>query len=81
MDEKRKNEGGALCASGGLTASAAINLFIRTVVRERRIPFEIMDMPGEKTVSVLKAVESDLQKGKLKSYDTVESLARDLLID
>ena len=29
------------CSSVGLTASATINLFVKTVIRERRIPFEI----------------------------------------
>lgn len=29
------------CSSVGLTASAAINLFVKAVIRERRIPFEI----------------------------------------
>ena len=29
------------CSSIGLTASATINLFVKTVIRERRIPFEI----------------------------------------
>ena len=29
------------CSSVGLTASAAINLYGKTVIRERRIPFEI----------------------------------------
>lgn len=29
------------CSSVGLTASATINLFVKAVIRERRIPFEI----------------------------------------
>lgn len=79
MDEKRKNGSGVLCVGRGLTLSAAVNLFVRTAVRERRLPFEIMELPGEKTVSLFKEVESDLEKGKLKYYDTVESMARELL--
>ena len=31
----------AFCDSVGLTSSAAINLFVKTVNREHRIPFEI----------------------------------------
>ncbi len=81
MNEKRKDGSGVLCAGRGLTLSAAVNLFVRTAVREKRIPFEIMELPGEKTVSLFKEVESDLEKGKLKYYDTVESMARDLLAD
>ena len=33
----------AFCDSVGLTASAAINLFVKKVNRDRRIPFEITD--------------------------------------
>ena len=31
----------AFCDSVGLTPSAAVNLFVKTVIREHRIPFEI----------------------------------------
>ena len=41
MDENLKNELDELCAQFGMNTSVAINIFARTVVRERRIPFEI----------------------------------------
>ncbi len=41
MDEALKRQFDTLCADFGMTASTAINVFARTVVRERRIPFEI----------------------------------------
>ena len=36
-----KNNFDAFCSSVGLTSSAAINMFVKAVLRERRIPFEI----------------------------------------
>lgn len=41
MDEGLKRQFDILCADFGMTASTAINVFARTVVRERKIPFEI----------------------------------------
>jgi DNA-damage-inducible protein J len=41
VDEGDKASFISFCDSVGLTTSAAINLFVKTVVRERRIPFEI----------------------------------------
>lgn len=42
MDENLKRQFDALCADFGMTASTAFNVFARAVVRERRIPFEIV---------------------------------------
>ena len=41
MDENLKQQFDSLCADFGMTASTAINVFARAVVRERKIPFEI----------------------------------------
>ena len=41
MDNSLKKQFDTLCADFGMTASTAINVFARAVVRERRIPFEI----------------------------------------
>ena len=49
MDESLKREFDALCSDFGMTASTAINVFARTVVRERKIPFEIASPAPEIT--------------------------------
>lgn len=41
MDESLKKRFDALCLEFGMNSSTAFNIFARTVVRERRIPFEI----------------------------------------
>ncbi|WP_407397720.1 type II toxin-antitoxin system RelB/DinJ family antitoxin [Anaerovibrio sp.] len=41
VDEKDKQQFITFCDSVGLTSSAAVNMFVKTVIRERRIPFEI----------------------------------------
>lgn len=41
VDQSLKRNFDALCEAFGITTSAAFNIFMKAVVRERRIPFEI----------------------------------------
>ena len=41
LDSDLKNRFDALCEGFGMSASTAFNIFIRTVIRKRKIPFEI----------------------------------------
>ena len=41
MDESLKKQFDGLCQEFGMSATTAINVFARAVVRQRRIPFEI----------------------------------------
>lgn len=45
MDEDVKRRFDEFCADVGMNASVAVNLFVKTVIRERRIPFEITSDP------------------------------------
>lgn len=47
MESNVKNELDRICAQLGLNTSVAINIFARTVIREKRIPFEISLATGE----------------------------------
>ena len=49
MDETLKKQFDTLCSDFGMTASTAINVFARAVVRERKIPFEIVSPEPEIT--------------------------------
>ena len=41
MDENIKKQFDAFCSEVGMNTSVAINLFVKAVLRERKIPFEI----------------------------------------
>ncbi len=41
VDNQLKNSFDSLCDNFGVSSSAAVTLFMKAVVRERRIPFEI----------------------------------------
>ena len=47
MESDVKNELDKICDQLGLNTSVAINIFARTVIREKRIPFEISLATGE----------------------------------
>lgn len=49
MDDTLKNQFEILCNDFGMNMSTAINVFARAVVRERRIPFEIVSSEPEIT--------------------------------
>ena len=42
MDDDLKKEFDKLCEEFGMSMTTAINVFARAVVREKRIPFEVM---------------------------------------
>lgn len=45
VDEKDKTNFDAFCSNVGLNTSTAINLFVKAVLRENRIPFKIAQTP------------------------------------
>ena len=65
----------AFCTSVGLTSSAAINMFVKAVLREHRIPFEIkQDDPfysPENQAYILKSV-NELREGKGTVHELIE---------
>lgn len=75
VDEKDKVDFDAFCSSVGLTSSAAINIYVKTVLRGRRIPFEIkQDDPffsASNQAYVLKSVQ-ELRAGKGAAHELIE---------
>ena len=45
VDQKDKADFDKFCSNVGLNTSTAINLFVKAVLREKRIPFEIAQAP------------------------------------
>ena len=75
VDEEDKAMFISFCDSVGLTSSAAINLFVKTVNREHRIPFEIKtDDPFYSTSNQLHLMKSiqQLRDGKGATHDLIE---------
>ena len=75
VDEEDKAMFISFCDSVGLTSSAAINLFVKTVNREHRIPFEIkIDDPFYSTSNQLHLIKSlqQLRDGKGTAHGLIE---------
>jgi DNA-damage-inducible protein J len=76
VDEHDKVDFDAFCSSVGLNTSTAINLFVKAVLREKRIPFEITQTsdPFYSTMNqtyVMKSV-NELKAGKGKAHELIE---------
>ena len=74
-DEEIKKDFNTFCEEIGLSMSTAINLFMRAVLREKRIPFEL-SLSNNETIQVFK----DVKEGKnlSKSFSSVKELMEDL---
>lgn len=74
MDEDIKRRFDAFCAEVGMNASVAVNLFVKTVIREQRIPFEISADPfwSEANQAVLRRSIAELDAGRSVRHDLIE---------
>lgn len=71
-----KQEASAILESIGLTVSDAVRMMLTKVVQEKALPFEPL-VPNKKTLAAMK----DARAGKLKKFDSVQSLMDDLHAD
>lgn len=62
MDKDLKVQFDALCDEFGMSANTAFNIFARTVVRNRRIPFVIEASTGEDAITKGRAAFEKLRK-------------------
>lgn len=68
VDQKDKADFDTFCSNVGLNTSTAINLFVKAVLREKRIPFEISQTPdpffSESNMAYIKKSVQELKEGK-----------------
>lgn len=76
VDERDKINFDAFCSNVGLNTSTAINLFVKAVLRENRIPFEIAQVPDpfftEPNLSHIKKSVQELRAGKGTAHELIE---------
>ena len=80
MDTELKKQADAMFSDMGLNMTTAMNMFLRQVVRQGRIPFEIAtDIPNAETVAAIKEMD-DMLSGKIpaKRYSNIKELFEDL---
>ena len=81
IDSEVKKRAEQVFKNLGLTASAAINLFYKQVIRTNSIPFELKaEIPNNETLEALKEVEEmDKHPDDFKKFNTTKELMEDLL--
>lgn len=80
MDTELKKQAEAMLSDMGLNMTTAMNMFLRQVVRQGRIPFEIAtDIPNSETIAAIKEMD-DMLSGKIpaKRYSDTKDLFEDL---
>lgn len=80
LDNETKKEFNDFCEEIGINMTTALNMFIKKVIREQRIPFELsLSKPNLETLQAIQESE-DILNGvkKVKSFNSVEELFEDL---
>jgi DNA-damage-inducible protein J len=76
MDEGVKRRFDAFCANAGMNASVAVNIFVRAVIREKKIPFDIVgnDDPfySEKNQARLRESIDQLEAGAGVAHELIQ---------
>lgn len=76
VDKETKEKANELFNKFGLTMTTAVNMFLKTAIRENRIPFELK-LEEELNEVTMKAIEEGRRIAKddnVKGYDSIEEL-------
>lgn len=74
VDEQDKKNFEAFCNQTGMNVSVAVNMFIKAVLREQKLPFEVKTDPfySEANIERLKKSISELNAGKFTEHELSE---------
>ena len=76
VDDDVKRDAEKTLGAIGLTMSSAINIFLKKVAREKRIPFELTADPfySESNIRYLENIMREVKEGKahFKEHDLIE---------
>lgn len=77
IDSNDKAKFDAFCSNVGMSSSTAINMFVKAVLRENRIPFEIAQPTdpffSESNMAYVKKSVQELREGKGKAHELIEA--------
>lgn len=82
MDEDLKKQFNDLCAEIGLSMGSAFTIFAKTVVRERRIPFELSaPTPNKDTIAAMLEAEKLSRDPHTIRYRSFREALEDVMAD
>ena len=80
IDENTKKEMEQVCNELGMNVTTALNIFIKKMIREKRIPFDVSIDPfySESNIKALEESKKELEKGNvvvktLKELEAMEN--------
>lgn len=74
-DKDIKEKADRIFAELGLTMTAAVNMFLRTAIRENGIPFALkLDVPNKVTQEAIEEGRRIAEDSNVKSYYSIEEL-------
>lgn len=74
-DKDVKDQAEILFTELGLNMTTAINMFLRTSIREQRIPFDLkLDLPNETTIAAIEEGRRLARDPSAPRYSTIEEL-------
>jgi len=81
IDEDIKPKAQAMLAEFGLDLSTAVNMFLRQMLREKAIPFEVRwEVPNADTIAAIRETdEMEKHPESAKTYSSVDELMEELL--
>ena len=78
IEEKTKNEMEEICNELGMTVTTALNIFIKKMTREKRIPFDVAIDPfySDSNIKAIEESIKQLQEGKTitKTIDELKEM-------
>ena len=76
VDSQDKIDFDSFCSSAGLNTSVAINMFVKAVLRENRIPFEIAQSSDpfylKSNIDYVKKSVDELRAGRGTEHEIIE---------
>jgi DNA-damage-inducible protein J len=74
-DKEIKEQAEMIFSELGLNMTTAVNMFLRTAVRERGIPFELkLDTPNEVTVAAIEEGRRIMSDNSVPAYSSMDEL-------
>ncbi len=79
MDKEIKDQADKIFAELGLNMTTAINIFLRTAIRERGIPFDLkLEIPNEETRKAFTKSDKMMNDTSNKGYTPIDKLKKSL---
>lgn len=82
IDKNIKDQAEEIFNELGLNMTTAVNMFLRTVIREQGIPFELkLDVPNETTVAAIEEGRKMMSDSSAPRYSSMDALKEALEVN